>query len=149
MWTAHPSLKSVDQVRGSHSFKAMKLFFAAYSLAPLVVQSANIALKGLYFENYAIGDVVTDLGNGITVQALQRISIADNSFAAGNAIIFDSEDPAGDDRVLGTANEAFGYRGGKAGRGTGIPMNNKYGLGKALTVHDQSDPDDNKKGGIL
>ena len=102
------------------------------------------------FEGFQVGDIVTALGNGVTVAATKRNG--DTTTQSGNAMIFDTTNPTGDDTDLGTPHVSFGGPGvGKAGKKGKLFENaNAQGLVLIITEDDDaSDPDDNEFGGLL
>ncbi len=76
------------------------------------------------------------------------ISVSANSNGSHNlAMIFDSSNPTGGDRDLGTPNESFGGPGKGSGGGT-----NSVAQGKILIISedgDGTDPDDEARGGTI
>ena len=68
------------------------------------------------------------------------------------AMIFNSANPTGGDRDLGTPNQDFGGPGIGSGGGAGQPGQNDTALGNVLIISedgDSSDPDDNRGGGTI
>ena len=104
----------------------------------------------LSLDSYAKGDIVTDFGNGVTVQTAKRNSEGD--VGPANAMIFDSSNPSGEDFDLGTPHVSFGGPGqGKQGR-KGKLFANRDSQGNVLIVSeddDASDPDDNQWEAVL
>jgi hypothetical protein len=106
-------------------------------------------LSTIDFEQYAAGDVVSDLGGGVTVTAKKMKKFG---LAPGLAMVFDSACPTGDDTDLGTPNESFGGPGIGADGQSGRPFENSIPLGKVLIISengDSAEPDDNRRGGLL
>ena len=98
------------------------------------------------FDSYSAGDLVSDLGNGVSIVAFNE---------AGNladAMIFDTANPTGGDPDLGTPHSSFGGPGvGKEGK-KGKLFANSVPQGKALIISEDgnaSNPDDNAKGGYM
>ena len=102
------------------------------------------------FEGFLAGDIVTALGNGVTVAATKRNG--DTTTQPGNAMIFDTANPTGGDSDLGTPHVSFGGPGlGKAGK-MGKLFQNANAQGFALIISEDDDasvPDDNEFGGLL
>jgi len=115
-------------------------------------RSLHSYLEGIYFEKFSTGDVVTNLGNNITVQAWKRTSIKKDKYVQASAMIFNSSNPTGNDADLGTPNESFGGPGIGKGGTEGSLFANKHQHANVLIVsedEDATDPDDNHKGGII
>ena len=115
-------------------------------------QHRSLMPLNLDFSEYATGDVVTDLGNGITLTTLKR-QYRDGPMIAGLACIFDTDDPTGGDWDLGTPNEDFGGPGiGKAGK-AGSPVQNDPALHNVLIISEDDiptvTPDDHRFGGMF
>ena len=80
------------------------------------------------------------------------ISIIGTTPPGLSLMIFDTENPTGNDFDLGTPNQDFGGPGVGAAGGLGQPGENNVGLGNALIISedgDSSDPDDDGDGGIM
>ena len=93
----------------------------------------------------AAGTIIDDefSAYGITVST---------SSAANPAMIFDSANPTGGDRDLGTPNQDFGGPGIGSGGASGAAGENSIAEGNLLIISedgDQTDPDDNAAGGTL
>lgn len=87
--------------------------------------------------------MLSDLGNGVTLSAKKK---ENGSWKTGQAMIFDSSNPSGDDWDLGTPNEKFGGPGKGIGGESGLYKNDKP-LGNVVIVsedEDASDPDDSE-----
>lgn len=115
-------------------------------------QERSLAVTTLLdFSAFAAGDLVTDLGDGITVVAQKKTSKT-SSYVAAQAMIFDSANPTGADEDLGAPNKSFGGPGvGQAGK-KGKLFANKVPQGNVLIVSEDenaSNPDDNSFGGML
>jgi hypothetical protein len=122
---------------------------ASYSGHRSLVYASSISID---FEEFNAGDVVSDLGHGITLSALKRDRRKKGPLVPTAAMIFDSADPTGDDFDLGTPNEDLGGPGiGVAGQ-LGSTYENIDPKGKILIISedgDTSDSDDNVVGGVL
>jgi hypothetical protein len=97
------------------------------------------------------GDVVTTIGSGITVSA-QKVDGKKGPLVAAEAMVFDSENPTGEDFDLGTPHRKVGGPGiGKAGKPNQL-FPNIAAKGNILIIsedNDSSDPDDTERGGVL
>jgi hypothetical protein len=103
------------------------------------------------FSAFSAGDVVSNLGDGIVVMAQKKLS-ATAPLTPGQAMIFDSAKPSGDDWDLGTPNTAYGGPGVGNGGRKGKLYANKFPQGNLLMISEDenaSNPDDNKFGGTL
>ena len=58
------------------------------------------------FSDFQAGDIVSDLGNGVTVSITKFNQ--DGTAQDGDAMIFDTANPTGDDFDLGTPHRSFG-----------------------------------------
>lgn len=104
------------------------------------------------FENFQKGDVVSDIGYGISVRAIKIVKRLLGTTAVASPMIFDTSDPSGDDLDLGTPNEDFGGPGVGTGGEMGSPLENRVALGNVLIISENEDsiePDDSKFGGTL
>ena len=104
------------------------------------------------FSEYSAGDVLTDLGNGVRVEALKKPRKLNNDLILGQAMIFNSSMPTGGDLDLGSPNQAFGGPGVGSGGVMTSNFANKIAQGNVLIIsedEDSMDPDDNKNGGRL
>ena len=104
------------------------------------------------FEGFFPGEDASNLGNGITVTAQRRDKRKLGPFVSAIPMIFDSENPTGEDEDLGTPNTDFGGSGVGDGGGSSSLFPNAIGRGNVLIVSeddDSSDPDDNAFGGYL
>ena len=103
------------------------------------------------FSAFSPGDVVSDLGDGVTVVAMKKTN-STSALVPGQAMIFDSAAPSGGDFDLGTPNKDYGGPGiGKAGKAKKY-FHNNIAHGNVLIISEDeiaSDPDDNEFGGPL
>jgi hypothetical protein len=110
------------------------------------------------FSAFSAGDVVSSLGDGVTVtahKALNKGAVKNSNalkIVPGQAMIFDSLNPTGGDVDLGAPNQDFGGvgigKGGKAGK----LFANTVEHGKILIIsqdENAQDPNDNQYGGIM
>lgn len=103
----------------------------------------------LDFEEYSKGDILSDLGNGVTVTAKRR-KRKNGPYIDATAMVFDSSNPSGGDWDLGTPNQNFETSPGVKGPGIGSGgasgvYQNDVPLGNVLIVsedNDSLDPDD-------
>lgn len=102
------------------------------------------------FSNFSAGEIVQDLGKGVNVQAWKYTKTG--AVDDGQAMIFDSSNPTGGDKELGSPNQSFGGPGiGQAGQ-RGKLFANKMAQNNVLIVSEngkETDPDDNAMGGFL
>ena len=104
------------------------------------------------FSGFQGGDIVTNLGNGVSVATIKRN--ADSSTQTGTAMIFDTANPTGGDDDLGTPHKSFGGPGvGKGGKKNKL-FENRDPQGFALIISEDhadavTNPDDNEYGGEL
>ena len=112
----------------------------------------SICLDEIDFEtdgeggNLVAGQIIDDEWASLGVQ------VTTNNPSDHPAMIFDSSNPTGGDRDLGTPNEGFGGPGVGTGGGPGQPGANAVPLGNVLILSedgDSGDPDDNASGGTL
>ncbi len=121
----------------------LKTTFTAIALS-LVTSAASAAV--LDFEDFVAGDILTNLGNGITVSA---------TGGSGDAMVFDSNNATGGDDDL----EAPFYdlmvddpNSNKANKGVAAQGATAFAPGNILIISedgDSSDPDDNGSGGVI
>ncbi|WP_149498802.1 SdrD B-like domain-containing protein [Roseiconus lacunae] len=106
-----------------------------------VIESSSMTV--IDFDDLSKGDIVQSQYPGVTISATSR-----NKPWQGNAaMIFNSSYPTGHDNDLGTPNQAYGG----PGQGSG-GASNDTALGNVLIISedgDQSDPDDDYKGGVI
>lgn len=123
------------------------------NLRKLGPHGRSLASPVLDFSAFSAGDLVSALGDGVTVFAMKKTS-AMSPLVATQAMIFDSANPTGGDVDLGTPNQSFGTGGpgiGKAGK-KGKLFANSQAHGKVLIISEDNNavnPDDNQFGGAL
>lgn len=102
---------------------------------------SSSAYSNIDFSGFAVGDVVTDLGNGVTVSATKRLP--DDTFEDGVAMIFDTANPTGGDWDLGAPHKSYGGPGlGKWGRKRGMLFPNSEPRGYSLIISENGDGTD-------
>lgn len=131
------------------------MIVATLALSSLLVGVAHASShhhpKGVYFDEFSTGNVLTNQIAGLTITAERRKSLFPNHWVPGHAMIFNTANPTGGDVDLGSPHERFGGPGLGNGGQHG-PFANKYAQGNVLMVSedgDPADPDDNMKGGRL
>lgn len=112
----------------------------------------SLMTMNIDFDGFQTGEIVTDLGNGISLTTMKR-KFRGGPMIAGFACIFDTDAPTGGDWDLGTPNEDFGGPGkGKAGK-AGSPVQNDQALHKVLIISEDDiateTPDDHRFGGMF
>jgi len=129
------------------------------AVAPGLARADDTTLD---FSPFGTGEKLSDLGNGVTIEAWKRPynprprsngSLRPwQPMVSATAMIFNSSSPTGGDEDLGTPNEDFGGPGiGIKGK-EGSPVENRYPLGNVVIISeddDSSDPDDEGNGGSL
>ena len=150
---------------GDNSFERVKIgkpmvcfliveFTESGSLTDLDFTNAPSTCSGsrslLSLDSYDKGDIISNFGDGVTVQTIKRNG--DGKVVMANAMVFDSSHPSGGDFDLGTPHGTFGGPGqGKQGK-KGKLFENRDPQGNVLIVsedNDASDPDDNQWEAIL
>jgi hypothetical protein len=104
------------------------------------------------FSNFQAGDVVKHLGNGVRVIAQIKPSKDSKVLYPGQAMIFNTSMPTGDDYDLGTPHTDFGGPGIGVGGGTSSIFANRVPKGNVLIISEDqnaTDPDDAAHGGRL
>jgi len=142
----------------------------AYSLAALVAAAGVVAVAALPFPVHAVvldfGQALQPLAAGTIVSTVTLDNAATMTVSAEHpedgpdiCIIFDSAQPTGGDRDLGTPNEDFGGPGKGEGGEEGERGENDVALGKLLIVPEDDEdadgdglidvPDDEPDGGLV
>jgi hypothetical protein len=113
------------------------------------VSERSLTSTFLDFSAFSVGEIVSNLADGVTVVAMKQTS---KGLILGKAKIFDSTNPSVNDRDLGTPNVKFGGPGvGKAGMPTNL-FPNKISKGNIIIISEEensSDPDENSFRGEL
>lgn len=103
----------------------------------------------LDFSNYTAGEVVTDLGDGITVCVAK---FTDDGMVDGQGMIFDSANVTGGDDDLGTPHQSFGGPGIGIGGKAGKLYENDLPRGNVLIISTDENanaPNDHAMGGVM
>lgn len=116
---------------------------AAVALAGLTAVPAPVTARVLDFaaalQELDTGTVVEDLeADGATM----HVVVHNAGFGPNVLIVFDSEEPSGDDQDLGTPNESFGGPGIGDGGAKGEEGENGDELGNVLIIAENVDDDD-------
>jgi len=62
--------------------------------------SLSVSTPSIDFESFSPGDFVSDIGNGVAVAVFKHVK--NGTMVGGNAVIFDSSSPTGEDFYFGT-----------------------------------------------
>jgi len=104
------------------------------------------------FDKFQKGDIVSDIGYGVSVEAVRIVKKSIGSTAPASAMIFDTSNPSGGDFDLGTPNSDFGGPGIGSGGASGSPTENGIALNNVLIIsqdEDTTNPNDNANGGTM
>ena len=121
------------------------------SVAP-VVQNENAWLPSIDFDSDAIGNGLTRGETVIDQWAAWGVHVTTHDPVNHPAMIFDSAQPTGGDRDLGSPNESFGGPGIGSGGSSTSSFANSIAQNNVLIIsedNDASDPDDNASGGTF